>query len=89
MENDALLNKLDDLHPVTSDRISELGETVVPSGTPYGQLAVVFLVLFCEPITAFMPMPFVAQVMLLLLLISGDESSYQHFPCQSLSPSQA
>jgi hypothetical protein len=62
MENHRLLEDPNDPEHVETNETGQSGETAIPVGTPYGQLAIVLLVLFCEPITAFMPMPFFAQV---------------------------
>jgi hypothetical protein len=64
MESDRLLEASNDLHRIETNESGLSEETAVPTGTPYGQLAIVLLVLFCEPITAFMPTPFFAQVMI-------------------------
>jgi len=53
MENDRLLR-----YRVESDG----GESYKPAGTPCGQLAIISLVLLCEPLAAFTPVPFFAQV---------------------------
>ena len=62
MENDRLLENSNGLDQVETNETGQSGKTAVPVGTPYGQLGIVLLILFCEPITAFMPMPFFTQV---------------------------
>ena len=62
MENDRLLEHPGSFNRVEPNETCELGGTAAPVKTPYGQLAIVLLVLLCEPVTAFMPMPFFAQV---------------------------
>ena len=62
MESDRLLEHSDNPNNVEANEARERGETVGPEKTSYNQVAILLLVLFCEPITAFMPMPFFAQV---------------------------
>lgn len=73
MESDRLLEGSDDLNRIETGKTDESGDTVVAAATPYGQAYIVLLVLFCEPITAFMPMPFFVQVYFPLLPISKRE----------------
>ena len=89
MENGRLLEDSNDLHRVGSNGTGLSDETAVPAGTPYGQLAIVLLVLFCEPITAFMPIPFFAQVNFSTHLILDHRSPSLSCPMKSLSLSQA
>ena len=62
MENDRLLEHPGSFNRVEPNETCELGGAAAPVKTPYGQVAIVLLVLLCEPVTAFMPMPFFAQV---------------------------
>ena len=59
MESDGLLENLSTLDRVTTN---ETEETIVPLGTPYGQLAVVSLVVCCGPVATFVPAPFIVKV---------------------------
>lgn len=74
MEDDRLLGNSNDhdLDHVQAE-FGESGETVVPKRSN-SQLAIILLVLLCEPITAFMPMPFFAQVK--SLLSGGETDAY-------------
>jgi len=74
MESDRLLEHSDNLNHVEANEAGEGGKTVGPEKTPYGQIAILLLVLFCEPITAFMPMPFFAQVDFPLIFSFRQES---------------